>query len=169
MSGITAPSAVHMWKQTSEAAEQMNIINAQLWALATFDTALQHFVELRQRLETLPQRLDSVPRDYAAGVSLDRALGQYIQHQCVELTDAAGVAVLAINDRINQIIGRETFTHAIYHVVGVTDDPLAVEILTYAAYLSCFTAHDLAPWSRAHAAVEACFYTKHPLAKKVQA
>lgn len=154
---------VHQWKQASEAAQRMELINGQLWALASFDGALQHFVELRQKF-------DGMPEDHRSRVSLERALSQYIEYQCLELVRCApGVDTLTINTEIDSIIGHAIFTDAIYHVLGVTNDPLAVEILTYAAYLTCFTAQGSAPWTRTVQVGAECFYQKHPLARSTYA
>jgi hypothetical protein len=122
-------------------------VTAGLWALAGFDPALVHFAELREHLGKLNEENPS-------RVSLDRALAIYVEGQCRELASGAGIT---IDEASNQIVNHLSGTEAtLDHILACTDNPLAIEIETYAMYLATLTAHGHAPWKRFAAVMADC-------------
>lgn len=122
-------------------------VTAGLWALSGFDPALVHFAELRERFAHLGE-------DNPSRISLDRALAVYLEGQCRELAAGAGIT---IDEASVQIIDRLGNTDTVFEqILTCTDDPLAIEVETYAMYLGVLTAHGDAPWKRFAAVIADC-------------
>lgn len=161
MSGtIALPDAYTSGDNIIKAVQAVDPVNALLWALSGFDTALVHFAELRQKLQAYPS-FDLYGNDNTT-VSLDRALSTYVEKQCETLCLAQGVPLSEVQTTFDAMITDGSATRAFFDILGATDDSLGVELVTYAMYLRCFTAHGEAPWSRAIAVATDCFYEKHP-------
>lgn len=139
------PKSSHV--RATMAAMNRDAITAGLWALAGFDPALVHFAELREHLNRLDEGAPS-------RVSLDRALSVYLEGQCHELVRAAEITREAANAEVDRRLGDVSST--VFNVLAVSDDPLCLEIMTYAMYLGTLTAHDIAPWRRFVAVMDEC-------------
>lgn len=129
-------------------------ISACLWALSGFDPALVHFVELREQFRKTGNE--------QAAVSMDRALGVYIEGQCDELRRAAAVTPTQADKIFDEAIGVANINKAGVQAMAITSDPLFLEVFTYAMYLRGLTSHGEAPWNRFIAVLKECFELKHP-------
>lgn len=135
------------------AAMNNDAISAGLWALASFDPALVHLAELRERFTHLDEG-DQIR------VTLDRLTGVYVEGQCRELLHGAAITTHEADQLIAKRIG-DTSDVAL-HVLACTNDPLAMEIFAYGLYLGSLTAHGNAPWNRFAATMADCYHHRHP-------
>lgn len=135
------------------AAMNNDAISAGLWALASFDPALVHLAELRERFTHLDEG-DQIR------VTLDRLTGVYVEGQCRELLHGAAITTHEADQLIATRIG-DTSDVAL-HVLACTNDPLAMEIFAYGLYLGSLTAHGNAPWNRFAATMADCYHHRHP-------
>lgn len=135
------------------AAMNNDAISAGLWALASFDPALVHLAELRERFTHLDEG-DQIR------VTLDRLTGVYVEGQCRELLHGAAITTHEADQLIALRIG-DTSDVAL-HVLACTSDPLAMEIFAYGLYLGSLTAHGNAPWNRFAATMADCYHHRHP-------
>lgn len=135
-------------------------INAALWSLAGFDTALVHFAELS---ETLQKRY---PADHDLRVAFDRALSVYLESQYDTLQQASFMDKKEFDAAVEERIGRKRTTQTGVYAVALTDDPLILEIFGYALRLTILTAHGEAPWRRFEMVMAECFDAKYPDALK---
>lgn len=137
------------------AAMNHDTVAAALWSLAGFDPALVHLAELREKFRGLDEE---DPRR----IAFERLLSVYLEGQCRELLVGAGITIdqanLAVEDRIGDP------KEVALHVLGCTDEPLAMEIFGYALWLGSLTAHGDAPWKRFASVMAECYHEKHPLA-----
>lgn len=120
---------------------RMDVINAGLWALAGFDPALQHFAELREHLVDHPE-------DAPLRVSLDRALGVYLQAQTIQLFQDSGYSRESLDRLILAKCGASDVSIVIRDAASLTDDLLILDISGYAMYLTALTNWGVAPWNR---------------------
>lgn len=130
-----------------------------LWALAGYDPALQHFAELREATRHYGP-------DHRLRVALDRAIGVYLEAQCQTLRDAAEIRAWEMDQHTSKLIGDDAITAVCYHAIGTTEDPLMIEVFTYALYLGTLTGHGLAPWKKFAAVMDDLFHTLNPLVKR---
>lgn len=137
----------------------MDVITAGLWALAGFDPALQHFAELREHLR-------AHPADSQLRVSLDRALGVYLQSQCCTIADAVGAsqrerdtAILNTCNTDDGVYANGAVAEATLNALLLTDDPLVLEIISYGMHLSTFTSWGPTPFRRLSAVLRDCAHT----------
>lgn len=124
-------------------------ISAALWALSAFDPALVHLAELRERFIHLD------PEEDLLRITLDRLTSVYVEGQCRELLNGAGITTDEANALTEERIPDPGLTA--FHVLACTSDPLAMEIFGYALWLGSVTAHGQAPWNRYRAVMADCF------------
>lgn len=140
------------------AAMNHDAVSAALWALASFDPALAQLAELREHFLHV-RKLDE---EDPLRITLDRLVSVYVEGQCRELLNGAEITTDQANLLVEQRIGDPSETAL--HILGCTDDPLAMELNGYALWLGSLTAHGTAPWKRFAATMADCYYKKHPLA-----
>lgn len=146
-------------RKARETRLDVDTVVAGMWALAGYDPALQHLAELREA----SRRFGT---DSKVWISLNRMIGVYLEAQCETLRDAAEVRAWEMDQHTSKIIGDDAITAVCYHAVGTTDDPLMIELFTYALYLGTLTGHGLAPWNKFAAVMDDLFHTLNPLAKR---
>jgi hypothetical protein len=134
-------------------------INAALWSLAGFDRALIHFAELR---EWAAKKQKTGARDEELEVALDRTLSVYLESQSATLMDAAGINRRELDQLVTQRLGDASVNYTGIHAIACTEDPLMLELFSYALRLGVLTNHDAAPWNRFSAVVDDCFEQMHP-------
>lgn len=122
-------------------SEHMDVINAGLWALAGFDPVLQHFAELREHLRIHPD--GSQPR-----VTVDRALGVYLEAQTRQLFEDSGYGQETVDRLVVAKCGGDTVSDTVRCAAAQTDDTLILEVAGYAMYLTALTNWGHAPWNR---------------------
>lgn len=130
-------------------------VAAALWSLAGFDPALVHLAELREEFRDLDE-------EDQRRIAFERLLAVYLEGQCRELLIGAGITTDQANLAVEQHIGDPK--EVALHVLGCTDEPLAMEIFGYALWLGSLTAHGDAPWKRFASVMADCYHEKHPLA-----
>lgn len=131
----------------------MDVINAGLWALAGFDPALQHFAELREHLRIHPE-------DSPLRVTLDRALGVYLEAQTLQLFKDGGMSTTSADKAILAVCGEPDISITIRDAASLTDDTLILEIAGYAMFLAALTNWGAAPWNRFAATVNGLWHEK---------
>ena len=146
--------AVSSDQRARMAVMKHDVISAGLWALASFDPALVHLAELRERFATLKE-------DDGIRIALERLTSVYLEGQCSKLLEGAGITRLQADVLIVDGLGNVDETAL--HIVDCTDDPLAMEIMAYALYLGSLTAHGNAPWNRFAATMADCHHQRHPI------
>lgn len=130
-------------------------VSAALWALSSFDPALVHLAELREKFAHLNSEEDPIR------ITCDRLISVYVEGQCQELLNGAGITTEEANTLVEQRLGNidQTATHTLDTSGG---DPLAMELFGYALWFGVLTAHGTAPWRRFAAVMADCYHQRHP-------
>ena len=149
--------AVSSDQRARMAVMKHDVISAGLWALASFDPALVHLAELRERFATLKE-------DDGIRIALERLTSVYLEGQCSKLVEGAGITKHDADVLITRL---SDVDETALHIVDCTDDPLAMEIMAYALYLGSLTAHGNAPWNRFAAVMADCHHQCHPILDSV--
>lgn len=131
------------------AAMNHDVVSAGLWALSGFDPALVHLAELRERFANLGE-------DDPIRITLDRLTAVYLEGQCRELIGGAGITIDQLDTQV-QLLSDHRADDVATYIVDCTEEPLALEVMTYALYLGTLTAHGRAPWRRFSKVMAECY------------
>jgi hypothetical protein len=158
--GLGLPASIELallsGQRATMAAMRHDPVNAALWALASFDPALVHFAELREKTSRSP-KLDT--RDEELENALNRALTVYLDGQIDMLRQAANINIRDFNEIVDEALGSDP------NIIGMraaqcSDDPLMMQLVSYALHLGTLTGHARAPWKRFSRTIEDC-YAQH--------
>lgn len=127
-------------------AQKIDTVNSILWALARYNLALGHFVELRQLLQA--------KKDKELVGHLDRVLSAYLQAECAKLSPN-GLTAAEEDREIARALGDQAIQHGISTMNrSHSYNALVAELCAYAMLLAAFSSFGSVVWRRFIAAME---------------